>query len=77
MNSNRRLILGISGASGIVYGIRFLEIMDQMPIETHLVMSQSAEVTLPYESNYKLSEIKSKADIVHANKDIGASISSG
>jgi len=77
MRSKKRLILGISGASGIVYGIRFLEIMDQMPIETHLIMSKSAEVTLPYESNYKLSEIKSKADIVHSNKDIGASISSG
>lgn len=72
-----RLIIGISGASGIIYGIRLLEILRDSPFETHLVMSQSAEITLAYESDLKVADVKELADFVYTNGDIGAAISSG
>ncbi|MFL2769993.1 MAG: UbiX family flavin prenyltransferase [Rhodospirillaceae bacterium] len=77
MAQAQRLIVGITGASGIIYGVRFLEVLKDTPIETHLVMSQSAEVTLAYESNLKVAQIKDLADVVYSNGDIGAAISSG
>ncbi len=72
-----RLIIGISGASGVVYGIRLLESLKPMPIETHLVMSKSAEITLAYETDLKVSQVQALADVTHPVADIGASISSG
>src|SRR5262252_1006236 len=76
-NSPRRLIIGISGASGTVYGIRMLELLYDTDIETHLVMSRSAEMTLAYETDLKPKEIRALAKVNHSNADIGASISSG
>src|SRR6266850_2961458 len=76
-NSPRRLIIGISGASGTVYGIRMLEILRGTDIETHLVMSKSAEMTLAYETDLKPKDIRALATVNHPNADIGASISSG
>ena len=76
-NSPRRLIIGISGASGTVYGIRMLEILRGTDIETHLVMSKSAELTLAYETDFKPKDIRTLATVNHPNADIGASISSG
>ena len=73
----RRLIIGISGASGTIYGIRMLELLKKMDIETHLVMSKSAEMTLVYETDYKPKDVKALASVVHPAADIGASISSG
>ncbi|BBK38284.1 flavin prenyltransferase UbiX [Allostella sp. ATCC 35155] len=75
--TTRRLIIGISGASGIVYGVRLLEVLRDTPIETHLVMTRSAEVTLAYELARKVAEIHALADIVHRADDMGAAISSG
>ncbi len=72
-----RLIIGISGASGVVYGIRLLECLKFLPIETHLVMSKSAEITLAYETDLKVAEVQALADVTHPAADIGASISSG
>jgi 4-hydroxy-3-polyprenylbenzoate decarboxylase len=72
-----RIIVGISGASGIVYGIRLLEVLKDVGIETHLVMSRSAEVTLAYETKMKVSAVKALASVVYANTDIAAAISSG
>ena len=72
-----RLIVGISGASGILYGIRLLEVLRDIPMETHLVMSQSAEVTLAYESKLKAADINALADVVYPNGNIAAAISSG
>lgn len=72
-----RLIIGISGASGIVYGIRLLECLRALPIETHLVMSKSAEITLAYETDLKVAQVQALADVYHPAADIGASISSG
>ena len=73
----RRLTIGISGASGTVYGIRILELLRDTDIETHLVMSKSAEMTLAYETDLKPKEIRALAKVNHPNGDIGASISSG
>ncbi|TXS91950.1 UbiX family flavin prenyltransferase [Parahaliea maris] len=73
----QRLVIGISGASGIVYGIRLLEILQKTPVETHLVMSKSAELTLSYESDFSPTDVKALADEVHPIKDVGACISSG
>jgi 4-hydroxy-3-polyprenylbenzoate decarboxylase len=73
----QRLIVGISGASGIIYGVRVLEALRPTDIETHLVMSKSAEITLAYEMSAKVAEIHDLADVVHPIQDIGAAISSG
>jgi flavin prenyltransferase len=73
----RRLIVGISGASGVIYGVRMLEVLRGMDIETHLVMSKSAEMTLAYETDLKAKDVKALASVNHAVGDIGASISSG
>jgi 4-hydroxy-3-polyprenylbenzoate decarboxylase len=73
----RRLVIGISGASGTIYGIRMLEMLRKTDIETHLVMSKSAEMTLVYETDYKPKDVRAMASVNHPAADIGASISSG
>jgi len=73
----RRLIVGISGASGVVYGVRILQVLKGSGIETHLVMSDSAKMTLATESNLSVKEVEALATEVHNAKNIGASISSG
>lgn len=72
-----RLIVGITGASGIVYGVRLLQALRQCAIETHLVMSRSARLTLAHELPLKVSEIEALASVNHRQEDIGASIASG
>lgn len=72
-----RLIIGISGASGVVYGIRLLEILRSTAVETHLVMSKAAEMTIGYETDRKPAEIRKTADVWYPAVDIGAPISSG
>ena len=73
----KRLIVGISGASGIIYGIRMLQVLRAAGVETHLVVSKAADLTLGYESDMRPKELRELADVVHASADIGASISSG
>jgi flavin prenyltransferase len=73
----RRLIVGISGASGIVYGVRILQVLQGSGIETHLVMSDSARLTLTAETDLSLKQVEALASEVHNNKNIGATISSG
>jgi 4-hydroxy-3-polyprenylbenzoate decarboxylase len=77
MAKTKRLIVGISGASGIIYGVRVLESLRGGEVETHLVMSRSAEVTLAYEMGMKVADVHALADVVHPIQDIGASIASG
>ncbi len=77
MAQPERLIIGISGASGVVYGVRALELLRGSGIETHLIMSRAAEVTLAYETGLKVAEVQALADVVHPIHDIGAAISSG
>jgi 4-hydroxy-3-polyprenylbenzoate decarboxylase len=72
-----RLIVGISGASGVIYGARLLELLRPLPVETHLVISRAAEVTLALETDLKPAVVRARADVVHAIGDMAAPISSG
>ncbi len=74
----KRLIIGISGASGAIYGVRLLQVLQSVPeVETHLVMSPAARQTLALETDYSVRDVQALADVVHDVRDIGASISSG
>jgi 4-hydroxy-3-polyprenylbenzoate decarboxylase len=73
----RRLVVGISGASGVIYGVRLLQALRRARVETHLVVSKAAEMTLGYETDLKPKELRELADHAHAASNIGASISSG
>jgi 4-hydroxy-3-polyprenylbenzoate decarboxylase len=77
MQKKPRLIIGITGASGTIYGIRLLELLRPLGIESHLVLSRSAEVTLGCETDRKLAEVQALADVTHPASDIGAAIASG
>lgn len=72
-----RLIIGISGASGVQYGVRALELLRDLPIETHLVMSKSAELTVHHELDQTVDEIRALADVWHPVRNVGASVASG
>ncbi|HDG1681497.1 TPA: UbiX family flavin prenyltransferase [Kluyvera ascorbata] len=74
----KRLIIGISGASGAIYGVRLLQVLQTVAdVETHLVMSQAARQTLALETDFSLRDVQALADVVHDARDIAASISSG
>jgi 4-hydroxy-3-polyprenylbenzoate decarboxylase len=73
----RRLVVGISGASGVIYGVRLLQVLQGSGIETHLVMSDSARMTLTAECGLDVREVEAFASEVHSAKNIGATISSG
>lgn len=74
----RRLVVGITGASGVIMGIRALEMLGGVEgIETHLVMSPAAKITIAQETNWKSSDVYALADVVHNYQNIGASIASG
>jgi len=77
MSETKRIIVGISGASGVVYGIRLLEILNSLDIETHLVMTKAAEMTLGYEMDIAASKIDALAHTRYQITDVGAAISSG
>ncbi|WP_029002649.1 UbiX family flavin prenyltransferase [Azorhizobium doebereinerae] len=77
MSDRKRLIIGISGASGVTYGVRMLELLREAGVETHLVMSKTAEITLAYETDRKVAEVKALAHVTHAADDMAAAISSG
>ena len=72
-----RLVIGISGASGVIYGMRLLELLQPLPVETHLVMTRSAQITLAHETERKVTEAQALADHTHGAEDIAASIASG
>ena len=74
----KRLIVGLSGASGAIYGVRLLQVLRNVgEVETHLVMSQAARQTLSLETDLSLRDVQALADVVHDARDIAASISSG
>ena len=74
----KRLIVGISGASGAIYGVRLLQVLQSVEgVESHLVMSQAARQTLSLETDLSLRDVQALADVVHDARDIAASISSG
>lgn len=72
-----RLIVGISGASGVIYGVRLLELLRPTAVETHLVMTRSAQITLAHETAYKVADVQALADVCHGPDDIAAAIASG
>ena len=76
-SANPRMIVGISGASGVIYGARLLELLRPLAVETHLVISRAAEVTLALETDMKPAVVRARADVVHAIGDMAAPISSG
>ena len=72
-----RLIIGISGASGVQYGVRALELLKPLPIETHLIMSKSAELTVHHELDQSVEDIRELADVWYPVRNVGASVASG
>ena len=72
-----RLVVGISGASGVVYGLRALDACRELGVESHLVLSKSAALTLAQETGLSVAEVNLKADVVHRVGDVGAAIASG
>ena len=72
-----RLVVGISGASGVIYGARLLQLLQPLPVQTHLVISRAAELTLALETDLKPAQLRTLADVVHPIGDMAASISSG
>jgi 4-hydroxy-3-polyprenylbenzoate decarboxylase len=72
-----RLIVGISGASGAVYGIRALEVLAELGVETHLVMTAGARATIAYETEHSVDQVKALATEVHGEQNLGAAIASG
>jgi 4-hydroxy-3-polyprenylbenzoate decarboxylase len=75
--SPKRIIVGISGASGAIYGIRALEMLRDVDVETHVVVSRSAELTLRDELDLSISDLQTKCDTLHAIRNVGATIASG
>jgi 4-hydroxy-3-polyprenylbenzoate decarboxylase len=73
----RRLIVGISGASGAILGIRLLEVLRTLEIESHLVISPAGQITIEQETDWKLGDVLSLANVSYQPEDIGAAIGSG
>ncbi len=73
----KRLVVGISGATGAIYGIRLLELLSKSDVETHLVISDSAEKTIRMETHWTLEQVKALATVTYNMEDVGADISSG
>jgi 4-hydroxy-3-polyprenylbenzoate decarboxylase len=75
--TRQRIVVGISGATGIIYGVRALQMLRELGIETHLVVSRAGEMTREYETALSRSDLHALADVVHPIADVGASIASG
>lgn len=74
----KRLLVGITGASGVLYGIRLLEVLRPMAeVETHLILSRGAAVTLPFETDHTAATVTALADVVHAPDNLAAAVASG
>lgn len=77
MTDRQRLVVGISGASGVAYGLRTLDALRELQIESHLVITRAAALTLQSETELSPDDLSAKADVVHRLADVGASIASG
>lgn len=73
----RRLVVGITGASGVILGIRLLEVLRPTPIETHLIVSPAARVTIAQETDWKVSDVQALASVSYNPGDIGSALASG
>jgi 4-hydroxy-3-polyprenylbenzoate decarboxylase len=77
MLTNKHLIVGISGSSGVIYGVRLLQTLKNSDVTSHLVMSKPAEMTLAYETDMKAAEVRDLADRTYPIGDVGAALASG
>lgn len=77
MNKEKKIVIAISGASGAIYGIRLLEVLKEQNIETHLVISDGAALTIKLETKYSIDEVKFLANYYYDDEDLGSTISSG
>ena len=75
--AGRPLLVAITGATGVIYGVELLRVLRQLGQETHLVMSEAAMMTLAIETAYSVEAVRALADVVYSNKDIGAAVASG
>src|SRR3954447_12199209 len=75
--SPRRLVVGITGASGAIYGVRLLERLRELPVEVHLIVSRWGRVTIEHETDYSYAQVKALADEVYGEGDQAAAVSSG
>jgi 4-hydroxy-3-polyprenylbenzoate decarboxylase len=73
----KRVIVGITGASGVIYGVRLLEVLKQTDIETHLIISEAGKLNIQVETSYDVDDVFSMADVTYTNADIAASVASG
>jgi 4-hydroxy-3-polyprenylbenzoate decarboxylase len=73
----KRIVIGISGASGVIYGVRMLELLKETDFETHLIISESGRLNIEIETGYKPRDVEAMADFVYDHKDMAASLSSG
>lgn len=71
------MIVGITGASGAIYGIRLLDALAELGVERHLIMSRAAEITLAHETDFKVKDVHDRADVVYRPEDIAAAPASG
>jgi 4-hydroxy-3-polyprenylbenzoate decarboxylase len=74
---SKRLVVGISGASGVTYGVRLLQVLQNTDYETHLIISKSGELNIQIETDYDPADVKAMADYVYDHKNIAASLASG
>jgi 4-hydroxy-3-polyprenylbenzoate decarboxylase len=74
---NKRIIIGIAGASGVIYGVRMLSLIKERDFETHLIISEAGKKNIEIETSYKASEVAAMADYTYDNRDVGAALSSG
>jgi 4-hydroxy-3-polyprenylbenzoate decarboxylase len=73
----KRIVIGISGASGVIYGVRMISLLKEKSCETHLIMSEAGKKNLEIETGYKAEEVAAMAHYVYDNSDVGAALSSG
>ncbi len=71
------LVVAITGATGVIYGVEMLRVLRELGQETHLILSEAAGLNLSIETNYSLDEVRALADVVYSNKDVGAAVASG
>ena len=73
----KRIVVGISGASGVTYGVRMLDVLRETDFETHLIISNAGRLNIEIETNYKPADVEAMADFVYDHKDMAASLASG
>lgn len=71
------LVVAITGATGVIYGVEMIRVLKELGQETHLILSEAAALSLKIETEYSLEQVKAMADVVYPNKDIGAAVASG